>query len=197
MEKRRLTLSQAAQQAGVSVEEIRCAIASGVLLGVVSENTGMFTIDAAALEAYVKAHAHGPADGDRKRVLIVDDEINFGNLLKLDLQRDKRIVAKFATWGRDGIRLAQEFQPHLILLDFMLPDTTGEGVLRELHDLQATNGTKVIVYSAHAETVVRDDPKLSERLKALGADGFITKTIGLKKLVAEVKRALGLEATAA
>lgn len=197
MENRRLTLSQAAQKAGVSVEEIRCAVASGALLGVVSENTGMFMIDAKALENYIKAHSHGSADGDRKRVLIVDDEINFGNLLKLDLQRDKRIIAKFATWGRDGVRLAQEFQPHLILLDFMLPDTTGEGVLQELHELQVTAGTKVIVYSAHAEAVVRDDPKLSERLRALGADGFLTKTIGLKRLVAEVKRALGLEATAA
>lgn len=197
MENRRLTLSQAAQQAGVSVEEIRCAIASGAIQGVVSENTGMFMIDAKALDAYLKAHNHVAADVDRKRVLIVDDEINFGNLIKLDLQRDKRIIAKFATWGRDGVRLAQEFRPHLILLDFMLPDTTGEAVLQELHALQATGGTKVIVYSAHAEAVVRDDPKLSERLRALGADGFISKTIGLKRLVAEVKGALGLAAGAA
>lgn len=192
MERKRLTLSQAARESGLGLEEIRCAIVAGHLLGEISENTGIFMIDAKSLEAYMKAH-HGVATGDpRRRVLIIDDEINFGNLIKLDLQRDARITARFASWGRDGVRLAGEFKPHLILLDLMLPDATGTEMLQELQQLRRASGTKVLAYSAHVEQAIQGDPSLSARLQRFGADGFVSKTVGLRVLVARVKELLGL-----
>lgn len=192
MEHKRLTLSQAARESGLGLEEIRCAIVAGHLLGEITENTGIFMIDSKSLEAYMKAH-HGVTTGDpRRRVLIIDDEINFGNLIKLDLQRDARITARFASWGRDGVRLAGDFKPHLVLLDLMLPDATGTEMLQELQHLRRDAGTKVLAYSAHVEEAIRSDPSLSERLKKFGADGFVSKTVGLRVLVTRVKELLGL-----
>jgi DNA-binding response OmpR family regulator len=60
----------------------------------------------------------------KRRVLIIDDEINFANIMKLELGRDPRIEAKFATWGRDGVMMAENYKPDLCLIDFMLPDIT-------------------------------------------------------------------------
>jgi CheY-like chemotaxis protein len=194
VEQKRMTLGQAARYAGMSEEQLRCAIIGGDMLGEMSENTGMFMISVKALDAYMKAHNHARPEDERKRVLIIDDEINFGNLVKLDLSRDKRIVVKFASWGHDGVRLAKEFRPHVLLLDFMLPDGTGEMVLQEISDLRAEGKTKVIVYSAHAEAVIRDEPALKQRLERLGADEFISKAVGLKALVRQVHEALGLPA---
>lgn len=192
--KKRFTVSQAARAAGVSDEEIRCAVVDGRLMGEVSENTGMYMISGASLDVYIKAHNHTRQDDERRRVLVIDDEINFGNLVKLDLQRDRRIIAKFASWGGDGIRLAKEFRPHVIMLDFMLADTTGERVLEELQELCRECSTKVLVYSANIEDLFRSDENLRERLERLGASGFVSKTIGLRMLVRRVQNALGLEA---
>jgi CheY-like chemotaxis protein len=197
MEQKRMTLAQAARLAGVSEDELRCAVVNGQLGGGLSDSSGVFLIDPKSLEAYLKTLSHAPAGDERRRVLIVDDEINFGNLLKLDLQRDRRVVARFATWGRDGVRMAREFRPHVLLLDFMLPETTGEEVLKELQELHRTGRTRVIVYSAHSARIVEQDPGLRQRLAALGADEFISKDVGLRSLVRRVKEVLGLEPAAA
>jgi CheY-like chemotaxis protein len=193
MERRRLTLGQAAREAGVTPDELRCAIVNGQLLGEVSENTGVFMIDSKSLELYLKSTRTVRPD-ERRRVLIIDDEINFGNLVKTDLMRDRRVDARFASWGRDGLKMAAEFKPQLVLMDFVLPDTTGEELLAEIRNLHSAGTLRVIVYSAHVEDTIKSDPRLSARLAQLGADLFISKTVGLKALVQKVKEMLGLAA---
>lgn len=192
MDREYYTTAEAAATAGVSEDELKCAIRDGLLPATLNQATGGLSIRREHLEAYMKALNVEPADNGNRRVLIIDDEINFGNLVKLDLQRDKRIQAKFATWGQDGITLAQSFRPHVILLDFMLPDATAEQVLDGIHDLRQ-HGTKIIVYSAHTEAAVRGNPDLVERLKTLGADCFMDKTVGLKALVSRVYELCGFD----
>ena len=193
MERRRLTLGQAARSVGVTTEEVRRAIIHEELEGCVSENTGMFMIDARSLKNYQKAHNQANCNQECRRALVIDDEINFGNLVKLNLQLDKRVVAKFATWGDDGARLAMQFKPHVVLLGCMFPDSTSEAVLEQIAELRNDQGTKVIAYSAHDGQLIRDDPQLSRRLEMLGADCFIHKAVGLKKLVRRAKDMLCLD----
>ena len=65
------------------------------------------------------------------RLLVVDDEPNIVELLSMSLKYAGFEVATAAN-GRDAVSLAKEFRPDLILLDVMLPDVDGFGVVRRL-----------------------------------------------------------------
>lgn len=198
MEKRLFSLAEAARTAGVSEDELRCAIKDGLLLAEFLQNTGEHYIKAKDLEEYMRRTRSKNAfpempTGRRKKVLIIDDEINFANIMKLELERDNRIEAKFATWGKDGIMVAQQYGPDLCLIDFMLPDLTGDVVLEELHSLRTLRKTKVIVYSAHTREAIKANPNLEQRLEQLGAEEFLSKSGGMRQLIIKVYQHLGLD----
>jgi len=129
----------------------------------------------------------------KRRVLIIDDEINFANIMKLELERDQRIEAKFATWGRDGVMMAESYKPDLCLIDFMLPDITGDDVLAAIQS-HRDRRMKMVVYSAHTREAIKQHPNLEARLLELGADEFLSKSAGMRALIAKVFELLGLDA---
>lgn len=199
VEKRLYSLAEAARTAGVSEDELRCAIKDGILVAEFLQNTGEHYIKAKDLEEYMRRTRKGTPQevpalaGRRKKVLIIDDEINFANIMKLELERDNRIEAKFATWGKDGIMVAQQYGPDLCLIDFMLPDITGDVVLEELHSLRTLRKTKVVVYSAHTREAIKANPSLEQRLEQLGAEEFLSKSGGMRALIIKVYQHLGLD----
>ena len=190
-----MTLMEAARIAGVTEDELRCAIKDGRLQGNLNRKSGQWTIDGAELQFYLVQTGKVVGKGPRKRrVLIIDDEINFANVMKLELERDPRIVAKFATWGRDGIKVAKSFEPDLCLIDFMLPDTTGDEVLAAIRKQQkGSHPFKTIVYSAHTREAIKDNPNLEAKLQSLGADEFMSKSGGMRPLTIRVFELLGLD----
>jgi len=107
------TVYQAAKIANVSEDQIRCAIGSGELRAKISENLGDYILDEYDIKQYI-LHLTKSIRLSQKRIVIIEDEINFANLLKLELSRDKRIEVRFATWGRDGISLVKSFQPFVL-----------------------------------------------------------------------------------
>lgn len=191
------TLPEAAKLAGVSEDELRCAIKDGLLQARFLQNTGEYHLDNSELDLYMRRSRNTPlAAGSRKRrVLIVDDEINFANIMKLELERDSRIEAKFATWGKDGVMMAESYKPDLCLIDFMLPDITGDDVLAAIQSHRG-RPMKMVVYSAHTREAIQQHPNLEARLLELGADEFLSKSAGMRALIAKVFELLGLEASA-
>ncbi|MBI3855541.1 MAG: response regulator [Planctomycetes bacterium] len=190
------TLPEAARLAGVSEDELRCAIKDGLLQASFLQNTGEYHLSNAELDLYLRRSRNTPLNtGLRKRrVLIIDDEINFANIMKLELERDPRIEAKFATWGRDGVMMAESYKPDLCLIDFMLPDITGDDVLAAIQT-QRDRRMKMVVYSAHTRDAIKQHPNLEARLLELGADEFLSKGAGMRALIAKVFELLGLENT--
>ena len=198
MEKRVYSLSEAARVAGVSEDELRCGIKDGLLLAELLQNTGDYYIKHQDLFNYMK-RSRKEADTDtlllprRRKVFIIDDEINFANIMKLELERDPRIEAKFATWGRDGVMMAEQYVPDLCLIDFMLPDITGDEVLASLRRLKSLQKTRMVVYSAHTRDAVRQNPDLEARLEQLGAEEFLSKSAGMRALIIKVYELLHLD----
>ena len=189
-----VSLPEAAKLAGVSEDELRCAIKDGLLQAVMQQNTGQYHVSAKELDLYLRRSRNTPLNtGLRKRrVLIIDDEINFANIMKLELERDPRIEAKFATWGRDGVMMAENYKPDLCLIDFMLPDITGDDVMEAIQS-HRDRRMKMVVYSAHTRDAIRQNPNLESRLGALGAGDFLSKSVGMRALIAKVYDLLGLE----
>ena len=104
------TINEAAQLAGISEDELRCAVQDGLLAGRLLQNVGTYQVRHQDLMSYLKRRGKNDSlqKSVRRKILIIDDEINFANIMKIELERDPRIEAKFATWGRDGVRLAKE-----------------------------------------------------------------------------------------
>src|SRR5262245_66617015 len=108
MEKKFYTVAEAARQFGKSEEEIRDAIRQGLLPGELSHNIGDYLIRSDDLAHFLRVAKPDLQMQQRFKILIVADEVNFANVVKLELERDPRLTVKYASWGRDGVRTANE-----------------------------------------------------------------------------------------
>ena len=120
------------------------------------------------------------ATAGRRRVLVVDDDPKTVELVRLYLEREGYEVA-CAFDGVEALRAAQEGQPHLIVLDLMLPGVDGLSVCRRI---RATSTVPIIMLTAR--TTERD--KLAGL--DLGADDYVTKPFSPRELVARVRAVL-------
>ena len=115
-----------------------------------------------------------------QKVLVVEDDINIAELLRLYLEKDGFEV-KIAGDGGTGLKLAESGQPDLILLDIMLPVLDGWQVCRRL---RKTTRTPIIMLTAKGET----EDKVSGL--EMGADDYIVKPFEVKELLARVHAVL-------
>lgn len=110
----------------------------------------------------------------KKLILIIDDDIQIGNLEQEILEREG-YICKRAYSGTEAILVLEKERPDLILLDLMLPGISGENVLKKIR------GIPVIVVSAK----VGIDDKVSMLLG--GATDYITKPFNTRELLARVE----------
>lgn len=112
----------------------------------------------------------------KARILVVDDEVQLQKALRLRLEREGYEVVT-AGDGEEALRLFNETRPDLVILDVMLPQLDGFGVLAEL---RATSDTPVIILSARGDEL---DKLVGFRL---GVDDYMTKPFSLAELVLRV-----------
>ena len=121
-----------------------------------------------------------------KSVLIIDDDSLFVKAVQTLLESSGYTVQS-ASSGRDGIQLAKNMQPDLILLDVMMSERTeGFFALQEIRRIPALSQTPVIVMSSiySEEPVFRVDPEAGW----LPANLFLAKPVDPKRLLEEVAR---------
>ena len=114
----------------------------------------------------------------KRTVLIVDDEKSIVDILKFNLEKSE-FDTICAYDGQEGLRLAQEKNPDLILLDVMLPLMDGFEVCKTLRS--AGSNIPIIMITAREEET---DKVLGLEL---GADDYITKPFSVRELIARVK----------
>src|SRR3954465_4384869 len=118
-----------------------------------------------------------------KTILIVEDNEKNMKLVR-DILRHHGAETVEAATGLDGVRLANERRPDLILMDIQLPDIDGIEALRRIRDDRALDTVAVIAVSA---SVMPDD---QQKIVTSGFDAFVTKPINLKQFLDTVKRFL-------
>lgn len=114
------------------------------------------------------------------KILIIDDDINICELLRLYLVKDG-FDAEVITDGITALNTFSTIQPDLILLDIMLPGMDGWQICREI---RKTSQVPIIMLTAKGETF---DKVLGLEL---GADDYITKPFETKEVVARIKAVL-------
>lgn len=125
--------------------------------------------------------------GDRKRILVVDDDEQIVELFCDVLERDPRFQIRTAATGYDAGMLTQQFRPDLIILDYMLPDINGNVVCKTVRENPDFNDTRIIVVSG----VVNQD-EITHLLES-GADEFVKKPFNIERLVERIRALLEIE----
>jgi CheY-like chemotaxis protein len=115
---------------------------------------------------------------------IDDDEDNIFLLRRLFERKCPDIQLYTAMTGHDGVRVAIDDQPALILLDNRLPDASGEQVLRDLAAAPATAAIPVVILSGDSH------PATVDQLLAAGAADFLGKPFEAHQLLAILGRFL-------
>lgn len=113
---------------------------------------------------------------DRK-ILIVDDEKNIADIIAFNLKKEGYQVIT-ADDGEEGVKMAFEENPDLILLDIMMPKMDGYEACKKIREKK---NTPIIMLTARAEEL---DKVLGLEL---GADDYVTKPFGVRELMARVK----------
>jgi two-component system phosphate regulon response regulator PhoB len=113
---------------------------------------------------------------DMTRVLVIEDEADLREVLDYNLTKEGHRVSLVST-GAEGLRAARDQQPDLILLDLMLPDTTGTAVCKTLKKEPATREIRVMMVTAKGEEI--------DRVVGfeLGADDYVVKPFSVRELV--------------
>ena len=112
-----------------------------------------------------------------KKILIVEDEANIRELLRLYLEREGYIVLE-AENGVEGIKLWKSEKPDMLLLDVMMPVMDGWTVCKEI---RAESDVPIIMLTAKGET--------ADRVSGLemGADDYIVKPLEMPEVIARVR----------
>ena len=114
------------------------------------------------------------------KILIVEDDNNIADLLRLYLEKESYEVC-IASDGGKGVEQFRRFQPDLVLLDLMLPVLDGWSVCRTI---RAESQTPVIMLTAKGET----EDKVSGLRQ--GADDYITKPFEMQEVLARIEAVL-------
>lgn len=122
-------------------------------------------------------------------ILIVEDNEKNMKLVR-DILQFKGYQTLEATNATDGLRLAAEKRPDLVLMDIQLPDIDGITALGRLRADPLTRSTPVLAVSA---SVMPDE---QQSILASGFDAYITKPINVKSFIETVERFVGKQAQA-
>jgi CheY-like chemotaxis protein len=124
------------------------------------------------------------SDTQLKRVLLVEDNEDNRTVYRTILEHFGYEVIE-ARNGQDGIQMAREDSPDLILMDISIPVIDGWEATKMLKADEATSHIPIIALTAHA--LATDRAKAEE----VGCDGYLAKPCEPRRVVAEVERFIG------
>jgi len=120
-----------------------------------------------------------------KRILIIDDDEGFSDFLKINLELRGDYECMVASGGEEGLKMANDNNLDLILLDIMMPGIDGFEVLKRLKANDKTKNIPVIMLTAKG-----DDDSMIKALK-LHDDGYIMKPLKIEELEEKIEDLLG------
>lgn len=117
---------------------------------------------------------------ERKKILIIDDEKDMVELLRIELEHENYSVIS-AYDGEEGLKKYHDEYPHLIILDLTLPKVNGFGVCRNIRWDKKDMKTPILMLTAKKE----DADRIIGRV--MGAQAYMTKPFEIKDLLREVE----------
>ncbi len=123
---------------------------------------------------------------DKKKILLIDDEENICFFVKNNLEATGGFEVITTTDGQEGLQLAKQKKPDLILLDIIMPKMSGSDVAENLFLDSRTKHIPVVFLTA----VVTQREIGIESVKEIGGQYFVAKPFDTEKLVDSIKMVL-------
>ena len=114
-----------------------------------------------------------------RRILIVDDEDDIREFIGYNLRREGYTIST-ASNGKEAVEVARTTQPHLILLDMMMPIMDGRQACEAIRQIPELSDTFILFLSAVQEEQCQLESYLA------GADDYITKPVSMKVLCSRI-----------
>ncbi|MEQ8846160.1 response regulator [Botrimarina sp.] len=130
-------------------------------------------------------------DSGRRKLLIVDDDVDLVDLLVDHFERDGRFEVRSVNNGFEAGMMIKEFRPDLVVLDVMLPDINGMEVCKLVRGDKTMDDVKIVCISG----MVEEDR--IQQLRNAGADEFLKKPFDVDTLMQRVCQLLDVEAASA
>ncbi len=187
------TTGEAAKICKVSQQTIIRCFDSGQLKGFRVPGSRFRRIPRDQLFAFMKDNGipTEALESGKRKILLVDDDVDLVDLLKDAFDRDGRFDVRTANNGFDAGMQVKEFRPDLVVLDVMLPDINGKEVCVRVRSDPALDEVKIICISGMVEA-----DKVAD-LKAAGANDFMQKPFSVDKLLERSCELLSIESAPA
>ncbi len=124
---------------------------------------------------------------NHKRILLIEDEETIQEVVQVGIEIEAGWHVAIASSGSEGIDLATNQQPDVILLDVMMPDMDGISTLSNLKANVKTASIPVIFLTAKTQATEKD------QFKSLGVIDVITKPFNSMTLASQISKILGWE----
>ena len=121
----------------------------------------------------------------KKKILIIDDEIDFTRIAKLNLEETGRYEVRTENRGSRGVTAAKEFKPGLILLDIMMPVVDGGEVCFLLNSDEETKNIPVVFLTA---LINKKEARKKDNI--IKGHPFIAKPVSVDELIDVIQKYL-------
>ncbi|MBX3410750.1 MAG: response regulator [Phycisphaeraceae bacterium] len=184
------TTGEAAEICNVSQQTIIRCFDAGRLLGFRVPGSKFRRIPRDELLRFMRSN-NIPVDvleSRQRRVLIVDDDHAVLDVYRQAFARDNRFEVRTADNGYDAGVLTETFRPHLVVLDYRLPDIAGDTVCKRIKANPRLSDVRVLCASGAAS------PEEQQAILEAGADAFVQKPFDIEALMTNVYTLLSMPA---
>ncbi len=121
----------------------------------------------------------------KKKILIIDDEETFGQMVKLNLEETGEYQVRMETEGKYALSSAREFKPDLIFLDVIIPDVDGGEIARQFKSEKDLKSIPIIFLTA----IVKEGETVSHNgIIAKYPHPCLAKPITMEELIDCIKK---------
>jgi two-component system, OmpR family, response regulator RpaA len=126
-------------------------------------------------------------ESGRRKVLLVDDDVELVEVMTKFLEEDGRFEVKIATTGFDAGMLVKEYRPDMLVLDVMPPDINGKEVCQRVRADSTMEDVRILCISGMIE-----EDKIQD-LRLAGADDFMHKPFDAEMLIDRMCKMMDME----
>jgi DNA-binding response OmpR family regulator len=116
---------------------------------------------------------------EKKRILIIDDEVSFGRMVKMNLEKTGAFEVRVENRAAAAVPAAREFRPDLVLLDVIMPNMDGGDVAKQIKRDRTLRGTPIVFLTATVSKREAGEGGFSS-----GGELFLAKPVSVEALIA-------------
>ena len=115
---------------------------------------------------------------EKKRILIIDDEEDFTEIVKFNLEKTGKYEVRTEDKGINGLAAVRAFRPDLILLDILMPDMNGSDVAIQIKNDESVKDIPIVFLTA-----VMTKEEVASYGEVIGGHPFIAKPVSVESLI--------------